>query len=62
MLYNLIGNAIKFTFKGYIEVRIYLKDGYLFSEVRDTGIGIKESEMGKLFKFFGKLATTNSIN
>jgi signal transduction histidine kinase len=30
--------------------------------VRDTGIGIKEEEKGKLFQFFGQAASKKSIN
>jgi signal transduction histidine kinase len=30
--------------------------------VRDTGIGIKEEEKGKLFQFFGQAASNKSIN
>ena len=59
VLFNLIGNAIKFTFKGSITMTIdfitgnNLDNNYLLTEVKDTGIGIKAEEIDKLFKFFG---------
>ena len=40
VLFNLIGNALKFTFKGSIEVHLYVKNNILYTEVRDSGIGI----------------------
>ncbi len=42
VLFNLLGNASKFTFKGNITVNISFDDSWLVSEVKDTGIGISE--------------------
>ncbi len=57
ILINLIGNAIKFTNKGSIFVRASVdkrnKDtSRLVVEIQDTGPGISEDELGKLFKQF----------
>ena len=40
MLFNLIGNALKFTFKGRIFTRVYMQDNFLITEIEDTGVGI----------------------
>ena len=49
---NLIGNALKFTEKGYIEVSVKkLKDGIKCS-VADTGIGISENDLPNVFNKF----------
>ena len=58
IIFNLIGNAIKFTFKGYIKISLKFSNNYLQTTVEDTGIGIKEQDLNKLFKFFGKLTST----
>ena len=62
LLFNLIGNAIKFTFKGGIKVKVDFESPYLITEVIDTGIGIKDEEIGKLFRFFGKVQHSKKIN
>lgn len=46
LLINLIDNAIKFTpEKGLIEVFAYEMEGFLHLEVKDSGIGISETEL-----------------
>ncbi len=54
---NLLGNAVKFTESGGIVMRVRATqidqtDLRLQAEVEDTGPGIPEEEMGKLFQYF----------
>ena len=52
ILINLIANAIKFTQHGGVEVSVYGNDSVLHFEVKDTGIGIKNDDIPKLFNKF----------
>lgn len=57
---NLIGNSIKFTPKGevFVSVETLKKDGAHFEllfKVKDTGIGIPEDRMDRLFKAFSQV-------
>jgi signal transduction histidine kinase/DNA-binding response OmpR family regulator/HPt (histidine-containing phosphotransfer) domain-containing protein len=59
VLTNLIGNAVKFTEKGEILVRTFLRDetetsALLSFEVRDTGIGIPLEAQSKIFEPFSQ--------
>ncbi len=52
---NLLGNAIKYTQAGSIEVRILEeKPGKIAVEVKDTGIGMSEEYLKKLFTPFSQ--------
>ena len=62
VLYNLLGNAAKFTFTGFLSVAVKFSDGQLTTDVEDSGIGISSEDLEKLFKFFGALTKTRDIN
>ncbi len=58
---NLVGNAIKFTDKGYVEIGVSDKGDTIECSVTDTGCGISENDLPRLFgKFeqFGHPATS----
>lgn len=58
---NLIGNALKFTSKGGINISASTKsEEYLMFSIQDSGIGIKPEDQTKLFKTFGKLEHENN--
>ncbi len=57
---NLISNAFKFTFDGAIEVSLRPSGDAAELRVRDTGVGIHEDEMPRLFERFHRIASTRS--
>lgn len=61
VIMNLVDNAIKFTSEGYVSIRIsYRKEAYgmnLSITVKDTGIGMKEESLEKLFTSFNQVDT-----
>jgi CheY-like chemotaxis protein/HPt (histidine-containing phosphotransfer) domain-containing protein len=59
VLNNLVGNAVKFTQHGEIVVRLDVpqenaRQSFLFCEVIDTGIGMSDSQRGRLFRAFAQ--------
>ena len=59
-----MGNAIKFTYQGHIKVKLDWEhhDSMLICDVEDTGLGIKQKDLDKLFRFFRCLTKTKDIN
>ncbi len=59
VLVNLLGNAVKFTSQGEVELKVRYKPlensrGVFSISVRDTGIGISREQQKKLFKAFSQ--------
>ncbi|MFC5405341.1 ATP-binding protein [Cohnella soli] len=58
ILYNLIGNAIKYTERGEIIVSAQRDGDMLLMHVSDTGIGIPEEKRELIFQSFEQIGTT----
>lgn len=65
VIINLIGNAIKFTPKGSVDLQISLvsqtdNEAIIRFDIRDTGIGISDDKLGTLFKPFTQVDTSTT--
>ncbi len=49
---NLLTNAIRYTQRGSIQVRVFVEDGQVAVQVRDTGIGIGPEVLEHIFQPF----------
>jgi PAS domain S-box-containing protein len=57
ILINLLNNSVKFTEKGYVRLNASINGNFLYISVTDTGIGIEEKNISKLFNPFQQLDT-----
>eukprot|EP01022_Parablepharisma_sp_SALTPOND_P031359 TRINITY_DN796_c0_g1_i1.p1 TRINITY_DN796_c0_g1~~TRINITY_DN796_c0_g1_i1.p1 ORF type:complete len:638 (-),score=73.60 TRINITY_DN796_c0_g1_i1:77-1990(-) len=65
ILLNYLSNALKFTSNGEVNISLEYEasNDLLTTIVSDTGVGIRESDIPKLFKMFGKLGgPASSVN
>ena len=60
ILYNLLGNAAKFTAKGSITVSARVSGELVEVSVTDTGVGIPEDKLEDIFKSFEQVDTSLS--
>jgi signal transduction histidine kinase len=51
-LMNLVGNALKFTREGHVEIAVELRGDVLHYRVTDTGMGIAEDRLERVFGEF----------
>jgi len=61
---NLLGNAFKYTFEGEVELSVRYDEtaDVLITKISDTGMGIKQEDMPKLFKLFSKARNNSEVN
>jgi CheY-like chemotaxis protein len=55
VIFNLVGNAIKFTDEGGVNIKVECKNEKLMLEVKDTGIGIPDEMQGRILEPFTQL-------
>jgi PAS domain S-box-containing protein len=55
VLVNLLGNGVKFTNSGEVTVSAWYQDKRIYFSVQDTGIGIPQDRMDRLFKSFSQV-------
>lgn len=60
IIFNLLSNAFKFTFAGSISVRLQSAGNFVELSVEDTGVGIPEAEIPRLFERFHRISGTRA--
>jgi signal transduction histidine kinase len=60
VLLNLLGNAIKFTESGEIQISAGVEGDHFVVSVADTGPGIPEAEQAKIFEEFHQVDSSNT--
>ncbi|HPO49189.1 MAG TPA: ATP-binding protein [Spirochaetota bacterium] len=55
IILSLINNAVKFTVEGRVVIKIEMKNDKIITNVKDSGIGIKDEDKSKIFSEFGKI-------
>lgn len=59
---NLTDNAIKYTLKGWVSIRLSQKDDKIIIAIADTGIGVPKEELPYLFEKFSRGKDISRLN
>jgi signal transduction histidine kinase/CheY-like chemotaxis protein len=57
---NIVGNAVKYTLRGRVEVRVERRGDQIVIEVADTGPGLSGEEMEQAFEAFRRIERTGA--
>lgn len=61
MIINLLDNAIKYTNdNGSVKINSYIKENYVYISIKDSGIGIPEKDMPRIFERFYRVDKSRS--
>ncbi|RKH67037.1 response regulator [Corallococcus aberystwythensis] len=60
IVFNLLSNAMKFTFEGSVHVRLSQGEGHARLTVKDTGTGIPATELPHIFERFHRVENARS--
>lgn len=55
VILNVVSNAVKYSVKGNVDMRASINNNWLAVSVKDTGIGIGEADIAKLFRPFERI-------
>jgi signal transduction histidine kinase len=61
ILFNLVGNAIKFTVEGEVKLRLSCADDQLIVTVTDTGPGVPKKHRELIFEEFGRIGGSGRL-
>jgi CheY-like chemotaxis protein/nitrogen-specific signal transduction histidine kinase len=59
---NICGNAIKFTEKGFVELSVSQTENQLIIKISDTGAGIRQEDIARLFTAFEQAENVKNRN
>lgn len=63
LLNNLVSNAVKYNVRGgWVKCEVGHTDSHIFCKVSDSGIGINEDDLSKLFQEFTRIKNPQSKN
>jgi signal transduction histidine kinase len=60
IVFNLLSNALKFTEGGTVELRVAAHDEAIAFTVKDSGIGMTEAQLGRLFQPYAQADASTS--
>ncbi|MCL2055275.1 MAG: transporter substrate-binding domain-containing protein [Oscillospiraceae bacterium] len=62
IIINICGNAVKFTQRGYVELKVINAGDTMIFKISDSGRGIKQEDIEGLFSAFGQTDTVKNRN
>ncbi|WP_307400329.1 hybrid sensor histidine kinase/response regulator [Paenibacillus anaericanus] len=61
IVFNLLHNAVKFSNDGVISIQAFVKDGRAYIVITDTGIGMDENMLRRLFRPYEQASTSETM-